>query len=96
MKRWDFEDIRTVARGFLLAFVGLLFVILMVGLLVFVIHLQPCPKLLKIWGCIIISMLLILAIAFLISEIVDGISHMKWYFRGSDKCPKWLKWKDND
>ena len=95
MKKWDFEDYREVARRFFFAFVWLFFIIVSVFAFVFTIHID-CESWIKIFLFIFESFLLITAIFGIISSVIDGIDHLKWYYKGSDKCPKWLKGKDND
>ena len=95
MKKWDFEDFREVARGFFFAFVWLFFTIVYVFAVVFTIHFD-CESWIKIFLFIFESFGLITAIFCTISSVIDGIDHLKWYYNGSDKCPKWLKGKDND
>lgn len=94
MKKWDFEDFREVARSFFFAFVGLFFTIVIVFAVVFTIHFD-CESWIKIFLYIIESFGLIRAVFCIISGVIDGIDHLKWYYKGSDKCPKWLKGKDN-
>ena len=95
MKKWDFEDFREVARSFFFAFVWTFFTIVFVFAVVFTIHVG-FESWIKIFLFIFESFGLITAIFCIISSVIDGIDHLKWYYNGSDKCPKWLKGKDND